>query len=243
MREKTAAMVVIGNELLSGKVADTNAVFLARELRTLGVSLERILVIPDDLDAIASAVREYRPRYDVVFTSGGVGPTHDDVTIAGIARGLGRPVVSHPEIEATVRRLVGGPVNAAHLKMAEVPEGSDAIFEGDLKFPIVRVDNIFILPGIPEIFREEFLAIRSLFAVDPYFLRVIYMAANESTIASYLDETLAAFPLLQLGSYPKLGDPEYRVRVTLESKDEQYVNTALEHLVSKLPPGMIVRTE
>jgi molybdenum cofactor synthesis domain-containing protein len=243
MREKTAAMIVIGNEILSGKVADTNAVFLARELRALGVSLERILVIPDDLDAIAAAIREYHPKYDVVFTSGGVGPTHDDVTIAGIARGLERPVVVHPEIEATIRELVGERVNAAHLKMAEVPQGAEAIFEGDLKFPIVRVENVFVLPGIPEIFREKFLAMKSRFAVDPYFLRVVYTTATESSLAGFLDETLAAFPLLQLGSYPKLADPEYRVRVTLESKDEQYVNRALEHLVSRLPPGMIVRTE
>ena len=243
MREKTAAMIVIGNEILSGKVADTNAVFLARELRTLGVSLERILVIPDDLDAIAAAIQEYQPKYDVVFTSGGVGPTHDDVTFAGIARGLGRPMEVHPEIESTIREYVGERVNAAHLKMAEVPQGAEAVYQGDLKFPIVRVENIFIIPGIPEIFRDKFLAMKSMFAVDPYFLRVVYTSATESSIAGFLDQTLAAFPQLQLGSYPKLGDPEYCVRVTLESKDQQYVNQALEHLVSQFPPGMIVRTE
>ncbi len=243
MRDKTAAMIVIGNEILSGKVADSNAVFLARELRGLGVSLERILVIPDDLDAIADAVREYQPKYDVVFTSGGVGPTHDDITISGIARGLGRRVVLHPEIESTIRRLVGDSINAAHLKMAEVPEGANVLFQLDQKFPIVQVDNIFILPGIPEIFREKLQALRSRLAVDPYFLRIVFLNAHESSIACFLDETLAAFPQLQLGSYPKLGDSEYRVRITLESKDEEYVNQALEHLVSKLPQGMIVRTE
>lgn len=243
MRDKTAAMIVIGNEILSGKVADSNAVFLARELRDIGVSLERILVIPDDLDAIAEAIGAYHPKYDVVFTSGGVGPTHDDVTIAGIARGLGRKVVLHPELESRIRRLVGDSVNTAHLKMAEVPEGADALFHDDRKFPIVRVDNIFVLPGIPEIFRDKVVALRSQLAVDPYFLRVVYTSAHESTIACFLDETLAAFPLLQLGSYPKLGDPEYRVRVTLESKDQQYVDQALKHLISKLPAELIVRTE
>jgi molybdopterin-biosynthesis enzyme MoeA-like protein len=127
--------------------------------------------------------------------------------------------------------------------MAEVPEGAAPIFRGEVRFPVVRVENIFVLPGIPEIFREKFLAMKDLFAVDPYFLKVVYLQANESAIAGFLDETLAAFPFLQLGSYPKLGDPEYRVRVTLESKDERYVNEALEHLVSRVPPGMIVRTE
>src|SRR5574337_1627205 len=99
MRDRTAAILVIGNEILSGKVGVTNAAFLSRELRELGVTLRRILVIPDELDTIAAAGREYQPAYDVVFTSGGVGPTHDDVTIAGIARGLNRRVIRHPLLE------------------------------------------------------------------------------------------------------------------------------------------------
>jgi molybdopterin-biosynthesis enzyme MoeA-like protein len=127
--------------------------------------------------------------------------------------------------------------------MAEVPEGTDLIFEGNLNFPTIQVETIYILPGIPEIFREKFLAIASRFAVDPYFLRVVYTRAVESAIADYLNATLKAFPSLQLGSYPKLSDPEYRVRLTLESKDRDYVDRAFEHLVGQLPADIIVRTE
>jgi len=243
MHDKTAAIIVIGNEILSGKVTDTNAAFLAQELRRLGVTLNRILVIPDDLDAIADAVRAYHPAFDVVFTSGGVGPTHDDMTMEGVARGLNRRVIRHPLLEQKIREFSGDQINDARLKMAEVPEGAELVFEGNLRFPTVQVENLYILPGIPEIFRDKFLAIQSRFLVDPYFLRVVYTRAIESTIAGYLNETLAAFPLLQLGSYPKLGDPEYQVRVTLESKDQDYVNRAFEHLVGKLPPDIIVRTE
>jgi FAD synthetase len=243
MRDKTAAIIVIGNEILSGKVADTNSAFLAEELRRLGVTLKRILVIPDELDAIAEAVRTYRPAFDVIFTSGGVGPTHDDITMAGIARGLNRRVIRHPFLEQRIREFSGSRINEARLKMAEVPEGAELIFEGNLNFPTVQVENVYILPGIPEILREKFLAIKSRFAVDPYYLRVIYTRAIESTIAAYLHETLAAFPLLQLGSYPKLGDPEYQVRVTLESKDQDYVNRAVDHLVDRLPPDIIARIE
>jgi molybdenum cofactor synthesis domain-containing protein len=242
MHDRTAAIIVIGNEILSGKVVDTNAAFLAQELRRLGVTLCRILVIPDEIDAIAAAVRAYHPRFDVLFTSGGVGPTHDDVTMEGIARGLGRAVVRHPWLEAKIREL-SGEVNAARLKMAEVPAGSELLFEGELRFPTVQVENIYILPGIPEIFREKFLAIRSRFATDPYFLRVVYTRALESTLADYLNATLQAFPFVQLGSYPKLSDPEYQVRLTLESKDRDYVNRAFEHLVGQLPPEIVVRTE
>jgi FAD synthetase len=243
MRDKTAAIIVIGNEILSGKVADTNAAFLTQELRALGVTLRRILVIPDELDEIADAVRAYRPAFDVIFTSGGVGPTHDDITMEGIARGLGRPVVRHPFLEQKIREFSGAKINAARLKMAEVPEGAELIFGGELNFPTVQVENIYILPGIPELFRDKFHAVKSRFAVDPYFLRVVYTRASESAIAGNLNDTLAVFPLLQLGSYPKLSDPEYRVRVTLESKDQDYVNRAFEHLVRQLPPDIIVRTE
>src|SRR5215510_2599015 len=104
-RDLSAGIIVIGNEILSGKVTDTNAPFLTRELRALGVDLKRILTIPDDLDEIAAAVREFRPRFDVVFTSGGVGPTHDDVTMEGIARGLGRPLIRHQVIEGRLREF------------------------------------------------------------------------------------------------------------------------------------------
>jgi FAD synthetase len=243
MRDTTAAIIVIGNEILSGKVADTNAAFLTQELRSLGVSVRRILVVPDETEAIAEAIHMFQPAFDVLFTSGGVGPTHDDVTIAGVARGLGRRVIRHAELEQKIREFSGNRINDARLKMAEVPEGAELIVEGRLSFPILRVENIYILPGIPELFREKFLAMRSRFAAAPYFLRAVYMRAAESMIARHLNETLEAFPLLQLGSYPRLSDPEYQVRVTLESKDQEYVNRAFDHLMAQLPPGIIVRTE
>jgi len=243
MRDKTAAIVVIGNEILSGKVVDSNAAFAAKELRTLGVSLQRIVVIPDDLDAIAETIRTLRAECDVVFTSGGVGPTHDDITMEGVARGLGRKLVRHPELEAKIREYSGDRVTDTRLKMADIPDGAELIVGGVLNFPSVCVENIFILPGIPELFRDKFTALASRFKVDPYFLRVVYTRAVESTLALYLNDTLAAFPLVELGSYPTLNDPEYQVRVTLESKDQEYVNQAFDHLVARLPPEMLVRTE
>src|SRR5579885_1203583 len=166
-RDRTAGLVVVGNEILSGKVVDTNAPFLARELRALGVELRRIVTIPDDLEEIAAAVREFAARYDVVFTSGGVGPTHDDVTIAGVARGLGRAVVRHPVIESRIREFYGEKVNAARLKMAEVPEGTELIVDGRLGFPTIKCENVYVLPGIPELFEQKFLALRDRFAAAP----------------------------------------------------------------------------
>jgi molybdenum cofactor synthesis domain-containing protein len=241
--DRTAGILVIGNEILSGKVVDTNSPFLARELRALGVTVRRILTVPDELDEIAPAVAEFHRAYDVVFTSGGVGPTHDDVTMEGVARGLGRRVVRHPAIEERLREFYKEKANAARLKMAEVPEGAELIVDGRLGFPTVKCENVYILPGIPEILEQKFHALRDRFAASPYFLRVVYTREGEGAIAEHLHTTLAAFPDLLLGSYPKIGDPEYAVKLTLESKDEAYVERALAHLLGVLPPAAVVRTE
>jgi molybdenum cofactor synthesis domain-containing protein len=242
-RDLTAGIIVIGNEILSGKVTDTNAPFLARELRTLGVELRRIVTIPDDLDDIAAAVREFGPRFDVVFTSGGVGPTHDDVTMEGIARGLGRPVIRHPMIESRLRDFYKEHVNEARLKMAEVPEGAELVVDARLGFPTVKCENFYILPGIPQLFEQKFESLKDRFHATPYALRCVYTREGEGGIAEHLNATLAEFPELLLGSYPKIDHPDYAVKLTLESKDAAYLERALAHLLQLLPAEAVVRTE
>ena len=241
--DRTAGIIVIGNEILSGKVVDTNSPFLTRELRALGVTVRRILTVPDELEEIAPAVAEFHRAYDFVFTSGGVGPTHDDVTIEGVARGLSRRVIRHPAIEGRIRDFYKDKANEARLKMAEVPEGTELIVDGRLGFPTLKCENIYVLPGIPEILEQKFHAIRDRFAASPYFLRIVYTSEGEGSIAEHLNATLRAFPELLLGSYPKIGDPEYAVKLTLESKDQEYVERALAHLLGLLPPDAVVRTE
>ncbi|MBI2963746.1 MAG: competence/damage-inducible protein A [Deltaproteobacteria bacterium] len=240
---RTAGIVVIGNEILSGKVTDTNSPFLARELRKIGVDVRRVDVIPDELDDIAGTVRDFRERFDLVFTSGGVGPTHDDVTIEGIARAFGRRVVREPGLEQKLRDFYKHKVNEARLKMSEVPEGAELIYGGSLAFPTIQVENVYILPGIPEILEAKFLSIRERFAADPFHLRIVYTREGEGAIAQFLNDTLRSFPALLLGSYPKIGNPEYVVKLTLESKDLDYVDRALAHLLRILPEGCVVKTE
>ena len=242
-QERTAGILVIGNEILSGKVVDTNSPFLTRELRKLGVTVRRILTIPDELDQIAAAVAEFHRSFDVVFTSGGVGPTHDDVTMEGVARGLGRKVIRHPDIESKLREYFRDKVNEARLKMSEVPEGAELIVDGRLGFPTIKCENLYILPGIPEILVQKFEALRERFTTAPYFLRVVYTREGEGSIAEHLNATMAAFPELMLGSYPKIGDPEYAVKLTLESKDQGYVERALADLLARLPSEAVVKTE
>ena len=239
----TAAMVVIGNEILSGKVADSNSYFLARALRAAGVVLARIVVVADDVETIGEVVRECADRYDLVFTSGGIGPTHDDMTMDGIARAFARRVVHHPDLRAAIERAVGNRPASAYLKMAEVPEGATLVDAANDGFPTVVVENVHVLPGIPEIFEAKVRALCDTFRTRPFHVRQILLSANEASIADHLYATLAQFPDLLLGSYPKLSDPEYRVRLTLESKDEAYVDDALNDLIARLPAEYIVRVE
>jgi molybdenum cofactor synthesis domain-containing protein len=239
----SAALVVIGNEILSGKVTDSNTPFLARELRALGVALERVGVIPDELEVIASTVSEYASRFDVVFTSGGVGPTHDDITMDGVAAAFGRPLVEDPGLRRAIEEFAGPRPGSALLKMAQVPEGAELLFGGHAAFPTIVVGNVYVLPGIPEIFQAKVVSLRERFRARPYHLRQVLVTENETRIAEFLNATLAAFPDLLLGSYPKLTEPDYCVRLTLESKDEDYVDRALADLVARLPQAWVHRVE
>jgi molybdenum cofactor synthesis domain-containing protein len=243
MRERSCALVVVGNEILSGKIQDSNAYFAACELRKEGVSLKRIAVVPDELDAIAEEVKYCAARFDVVLTSGGVGPTHDDVTMEGVARAFGRRLVSDPELTALIHKHFVDRVNAAGLKMAEVPEGAVLNHEGERRFPTVQVENVYVLPGIPQLFEGKLTALKHRFTADPYHARAIYTAAGEGAIAEHLNSCMARFPELLLGSYPRIGSPEYRVKVTLESKDRDYLERAFKYLLELLPKEAVVRTE
>jgi molybdenum cofactor synthesis domain-containing protein len=238
---KSAGIVLVGNEILSGKIVDANAVYLCRELRALGVDVRRIAVVPDEVDAIAAEVAGQHGAFDAVFTSGGVGPTHDDVTIAGVARALGVPVVRHPALVALLREFYGGDLNDARLKMAEVPDGAELLGGEALRFPAILAGNVYVLPGVPEIFRQKFEALRERFRAEPFRLRIVYVRIGEGTLAEHLNRLLRQFPALQLGSYPEFSNPEYRVKVTLESKDAAYVEAALDTLLAALPADAVVK--
>src|SRR2546422_9255372 len=151
---KTAGIVLIGNEILSGKVTDVNAAYLCRELRALGVDVRRIAVIPDEVDLIAREVATLSRDHDVVFTSGGVGPTHDDVTIEGVARAMDVKVVRHPLLVGILERHFGAQLNEAHLKMAEMPEGGQLVGHEAVRFPTMLMRHVCIPPVVPRTLRR-----------------------------------------------------------------------------------------
>lgn len=240
---KTAGILIIGTEVLSGKVVDENSPYLVRELRGLGVEVRRILTIPDELPVIVREVRDMAREHDVVFTTGGVGPTHDDMTMAAIARAFERCVTRHPRLEAILRQHYGAEITAAQLRMADIPEGSRLVGEGDIGFPVVACENVFVFPGVPDSVRRKFARIRELFREAPFVLRRMFLRCDEGEIAAELYQTVDRFPAIQLGSYPILHKPDHNVLLTLESKGADEVEAALRFLLDRLPASMVVRVE
>ncbi len=222
---------------------DTNSPFLAGQLREMGVDLERILVIPDVVDTIAEETRRMSDAYDHVFTSGGIGPTHDDVTMEAVAQAFGRPLVLDDQICARIERTQKEPLNDAMKKMAFMPEGASVIDVSDLWFPVIVLENVHILPGIPQLFEKKFHSIRDRFAGVPIHLTRIFVTRHESEIAEDLHALLREFSELMLGSYPRIGEPDYRVMLTLESRDPDYLKRAAESLCARLPREVILRVE
>ena len=242
-RMPTAAILIIGNEILSGKVTDENSPYLCRELRGLGVDVERILTIPDDVQGIASEVKAMSDAHDFVFTAGGIGPTHDDLTIEGIAAGFGVSVEHSDSIEDRIRRATNKEPNETLLRMARVPAGAQLLDSGDLWFPLVVVRNVYIFPGVPELLRKKFESSRERFRGVPFVLKKVFVRKRESDIAPMLNELLQEFPDLHLGSYPRIGQESFHVMLTLESRDAGYVQDALESLLRRLPDEAIHRVE
>jgi molybdenum cofactor synthesis domain-containing protein len=239
---RTAGVVVIGDEILSGKFADENAAFLIRELRQCGVDLRRITVIPDDLDDIADTVGRFAARFDLVFTSGGVGPTHDDVTIAGIARGFGVDVHRHPELEAKVRGYWGAALADANLRLADIPAGAELVYGTDPTWPVPVFRNIYILPGVPALFRRKFAAIADRFRAAPITVARVFAMGDEGVLAPSLDAVVAAFADVKVGSYPRFEERDFRVILTLEGRDPDRVTAAWTELIARLG-GLVVKTE
>ena len=230
---KTAGIIVIGNEILSGKTRDENALYLVRELRDLGVDVRKVSIIPDELGLISVEVLSFSKSYDYVFTTGGVGPTHDDLTMEGIAAAFGRDIHRHPELESVLRQYYRSEMGA-NLRMADIPQGARLVGGKGAWFPVIAVENVYIFPGVPEILRRKFERIKEMFREAPFNLREVYLRADEGLIAGILHNVLAKFPDLLLGSYPYLDNPTYSVKLTLESKDLSYVEGAHAMLLSEL---------
>ncbi|MEM9067510.1 MAG: competence/damage-inducible protein A [Myxococcota bacterium] len=245
MTQRTAAALIIGNEVLTGKVQEANVAHLAKALFSLGIELRRVIVCPDEIPVIAEDLNALRAAHDLVFTSGGVGPTHDDVTVEAVAHAFGREVIRSAEIERLLRRYhegKGQTVTEAHLRLANVVEGARLLRNAEVVWPTLVLENVFVLPGVPEIFRLKLTSLRSeLERGDGFISAAVFTGCDEGSIARALEDLAYAHPKVTIGSYLKWpgsnvvpAEQEYRVKVTFDGLEENDVRAAADAFVATL---------
>ncbi len=219
-QRRTAAFLVIGNEILSGKVTDTNTRLLACLLREKGVALRRVLTIPDEPEVIAAETAALAAAHDLVFTSGGVGATHDDVTMEGVARAFGTGVMHHPRFLDTLRQRG---LETTHRDLARVPEGCELREGQSGAWPVVVMRNVWILPGLPPVFQKKLGILAECLPEGPrYFADEELVPRPEEELIPLLDRLVAAYPTVEIGSYPGSAG----TRITLDGDDGKAVANA-----------------
>ncbi|HEY0469683.1 MAG TPA: molybdopterin-binding protein [Polyangiaceae bacterium] len=241
---RTAAALVIGNELLSGKVLDANVHALAGTLRALGIRLSRVVMLPDEVGILAEEVRRLSADFDVVFTSGGVGPTHDDVTVEAVARAFGVEVVLDPTLSELLRGAYAEHLTDAHLLMARVPLGALLCGSSEVQWPTPVMNNVWILPGIPDLFKLKLLTVRAwLRGPRSFASRALFLRLDEPLLKPMLDAVVLRHPQVEIGSYPKWFDPTYRTQITFDAETLDAAQAALDDLRGLLAPDDVVRAE
>jgi len=230
--QPTAAVLLIGDEILSGRTKDKNLGFIADYLSALGIDLKEARVVSDQEDEIASAVNALRHRYSYVFTTGGIGPTHDDITADGVARAFGLPVVHDPravEILLAYFKEMGREPNEARMRMARVPQGAVLIDNPVSKAPGFQIGNVFVMAGVPKIMNAmmEDVAKRLTPGV-PMQSRHVEFRGGEGDAAKPLGEIQKAFPGVVIGSYPFQAPDGFATNLVLRSRDAEALAQAFE---------------
>ena len=232
----TAAVLIIGDEILSGRTQDTNLNFIARYLGTYGVDLAEARVVPDIKEDIIAALNALRTRYDYVITTGGIGPTHDDITADCVAEAFGVTLYEHPEIIAMMQARWQGELNAARRRMARVPEGGTLVKNAVQGPPGFQIENVFVLAGVPMVMRgmmdDVVPRLRTGAVVIAATVRVD--GAGEGVIAEPLAALAKANPDLSLGSYPFFGPQGYGSNLVVRGRDAEAVERTVEALIAAL---------
>jgi molybdenum cofactor synthesis domain-containing protein len=228
----TACVLIIGNEILSGRTQDANLAFLATGLNEVGIRLREARVIPDDSAVIIATVNEVRRKFDYVFTTGGIGPTHDDITAPCIAEAFGVPLILHPEAKRLLEsHYPPGGLNEARLRMAHVPEGAVLLPNPISRAPGFRVENVYILPGVPQIMQAIFSELQHRLRGGAKLLsRSVSCALSEGALAKQLGALQERYADLEIGSYPYFRRSDFGVTLVLRGTDRGRLGEAVEAL-------------
>ena len=233
----TAALLVIGDEILSGRTQDKNVGHVAVWLNRQGIRLVEVRIVPDDQARIAEAVNALRSAHDYLFTTGGIGPTHDDITVDSIAAAFGVPVIVHPEARRILEAYYAsrGGVTDARLRMARVPEGAELIPNGFSGAPGVRMGNVYILAGVPSIAANMLEALDGrLEGGRPMISLTVGAYVAESEVADLLREAEAAHPGVAIGSYPFMRDGVHGANFVMRSDDADLAERTAKELQRRL---------
>lgn len=233
----TAAMLVIGDEILSGRTQDRNVAALAKWLNVQGIRLAEVRIVADVIEEIAGAVNALRAGHDYLFTTGGIGPTHDDITVDAVAHALGVPVVVHPHARAMLERYYAdkGGVSEARLRMARVPEGGELIENRYSGAPGIRHGNIFIMAGIPHIAAQMMDALTgALEGGEPVLSQSIGCWTPESEVSELLAAVERAHEGCQIGSYPFFREGKVGANFVVRSTEGAALAACLGELTAKL---------
>jgi molybdenum cofactor synthesis domain-containing protein len=232
----TAAVLIIGDEILSGRTQDTNLNFIAKYLGTYGVDLAEARVVPDIKAEIIGALNALRTRYDYVITTGGIGPTHDDITADCVAEAFGVTLYEHPEIIEMMQSRWQGELNAARRRMARVPQGGTLVKNAVQGPPGFQIENVFVLAGVPVIMRgmmdDVVPRLRTGAVVISKTVRV--EGAGEGVIAEPLAALAKAHPELSIGSYPFYGQQGYGSNLVVRGRDAALVEQTVDELIAAL---------
>jgi molybdenum cofactor synthesis domain-containing protein len=221
MSNPTAAILIIGNEILSGRTQDENVRFIARRLADLGIKLQEVRVIPDVPARIIGAVNELRAAYDVLFTTGGIGPTHDDITSECVAAAFGLPWEPHAPTFELMHERMGEKFNAARQRMATMPRGAKPIANSVSLAPGFTIGNVHVMAGVPRIMQAMMLALEpELPRGVPITMRTVHaMGVMEGSIAAALSEIQERFPAVDIGSYPFRREAGWGVAIVAKGTD------------------------
>jgi molybdenum cofactor synthesis domain-containing protein len=227
----TTALLVIGDEVLRGDTEDQNTSYLARWLFAHGAKLERVTIVPDIEHDIVEEIIRLKSRYDCVFTSGGVGPTHDDITIDSISKAFETQPIVHPLLKEKIEEHYKERVNEDRLRMARVPDGAEIILGSFRWVPIIKMENVFILPGVPWLFRSGVNKTEPYFSTKPPIKEFIYISCGEGDIASLLRKLQSENSQTAIGSYPQF-DNTFLVKISFIGKDRKNISLLLNQIES-----------
>lgn len=238
------SIIVIGDEILSGQVKDTNLAYMLDHLNRHGYPIQEVAIVGDTIEAISEAVNRMRHRSDYVISCGGIGPTHDDVTMAAYAHAFDSEVFVHPELENKLRDFYGDAFQELHLTHARVPKVAHLVDSGNTAWPIVACGNCFILPGLPEIFVKKFHGVvDSLPDIAERFYAAILTHSEETLFAEQLSALQRDYGDCDIGSYPNFDRSEYTAKITIKSRNLENM-TELFHKLETMFSAMnsLVRT-